>query len=76
MFIDVKILNPTGMIFEGKTRYISMPGEAGVFEVLPFHKPLLTRLISGTILVNKKSIPIKRGIAKVDESNVTVIVEE
>ncbi len=75
MLLDVSVLNPRKVVFEGKARSVTMPGEEGVFEVLPFHKRLLSRLISGTLVIDEKSFSIRRGIAKIDQNKVTIIVE-
>ena len=74
--INVLIINPEEVLFEGKANKIILPGEQGVFEVLSFHKPLLTRLFSGMVIVDDdKTFSVKRGIVKVEEEKVTVIVE-
>ena len=75
ILLDVSVLNPKEIVFEGKAKSVMLPGEQGVFEVLPFHKRLLSRLISGTIIIDEKNFPVRRGIAKVDQNKVTVIVE-
>ncbi|MBU1913276.1 MAG: hypothetical protein KKB22_07080 [Candidatus Omnitrophica bacterium] len=76
MEIDVLILSPTGVIFEGQAKSITLPGEQGVFEVLPFHKAILSRLISGTLFVDEQSVSIRRGLVSVNQNKVTIIVEE
>ena len=76
MQLDVTILNPKEIVFEGQAKSVILPGEQGVFEVLAFHKPLLSRLISGIMLVDNKNFPIRRGIVKVHRNKVTVIVEQ
>ena len=76
MEIDVLILSPTGVIFEGQAGSITLPGEQGVFEVLPFHKAILSRLVSGTLFVGEQSISIRRGLVSVNQNKVTIIVEE
>ena len=76
MDIDILILSPAGVIFEGKAGSITLPGEQGVFEVLPFHKSILSRLISGTLFVGEQSISIRRGLVSVNQNKVTIIVEE
>lgn len=75
ILLDVSVLNPRKVIFEGKAKSVILPGEQGVFEVLPFHKRLLSRLVSGTLVVDEKSFPIHRGIAKVEQNSVTVMIE-
>lgn len=76
MFLDIAIFTPKEVVFEGKAKSIILPGERGVFNVLPFHKRLLSRLIQGRIYVDEKSFLIRRGIVKVDQNRVTIIVEE
>jgi F-type H+-transporting ATPase subunit epsilon len=76
MLIDVSILSPQEVIFEGKAKSVVLPGEQGVFEVRPFHKRLLGRLVTGTLLVDEKNFPIQRGIIKVEQNRVTIIIEQ
>ncbi len=73
--LNVFILSPEGVIFEGKAKSVSLPGESGIFEVLPFHKNLLSRLLSGLVIVDGRTFSIRRGIVKVKSDTVTVISE-
>ena len=73
---DLLILSPERLLYEGKASSVVFPGENGVFEVMPFHKRLLSRLLSGYIIIDKKGMRIKRGVVKVGLNQVTVIVEE
>lgn len=75
MFFDVTVLSPREVIFEGQAKSVILPGEKGVFEVLPFHKRILSRLISGKLFIDEQSFPVKRGIVKVNQNKVTIIVE-
>jgi F0F1-type ATP synthase epsilon subunit len=76
MLLDVSILNPFRVVFEGKAKKVILPGEAGTFEILPFHKRILSRLVTGTVIVDQQSIPMRRGIVKVNQNAVTIILEE
>lgn len=73
--LDVLILSPREVIFEGKAESVSLPGEQGTFEVLSFHKNLLSRLLSGSVIVDDRVFSIRRGIVKVNNNTVTVISE-
>ena len=73
--LDVSILSPRGVIFEGKAGSVMLPGEQGVFESMPFHKHILSLLVGGNLALDDKDIPVKRGIAKIELNKVTVIVE-
>lgn len=64
------------VIFKGNVESIVFPGDTGVFEIMSFHKRLMSRLLRGTIEVDGKEYPIARGVVKVDKNEVTVVVEE
>ena len=73
--LDVLVLGPEGALFEGKTRHIILPGEMGVFEVHSYHRPILTRLLSGRIVMDGQALPIRRGVVKVERNHVVALVE-
>jgi F0F1-type ATP synthase epsilon subunit len=74
--LEVSLLTPKEVIFEGGARSIILPGEEGVFEVQPFHKRILSRLISGVLFIDEQSFPVHRGIVRVNQNKVTIIIEE
>jgi F0F1-type ATP synthase epsilon subunit len=76
MNLDVTIITQVKVIYEGKAGRVIVPGDAGVFEVLPFHKRILSRLLKGRIDVDGKSFPILRGVIKVDRNHLVAVVEE
>ncbi len=73
--LEVTVISSEKVIFEGKARSVIMPGEYGVFEVQPLHKDMLTRLISGTLSIDDRGLRIKRGVARVSNNRVVVIIE-
>jgi len=75
VLLDVSLLSPRQELFQGTARSVIAPGEEGVFEVLPFHKRLLTRLIAGVLFIDETSYRFKRGILKVNQNQVTIIIE-
>ena len=75
--IDAIIYTPEKIVFEGKVSSIVFPGETGVFEVLPYHKPMVSRLIGGRIVVDgEKEFPIRCGIVGITRNKATVVIEE
>ena len=75
--LEVTLLSPNKVLFEGKARSVILPGEQGVFEVLSYHKPLLSRLISGKVIINNEhEFAISRGIVGINLNKATVVVEE
>ena len=73
---NVLIATLDRVVFEGKARSLILPGEKGVFEVLPYHKKLLSCLIRGPLILDGSVFPILKGVVKVGPSDVTVIIEE
>ena len=72
---DVSIVTPGGVVFEGKAQSVIFPGMNGTFEILMNHKPLLSRLRSGTIVVDQKAIPVSQGVVRVFFNQVLAIIE-
>ena len=64
------------VIYEGTAKSLILPGESGTFEVLPYHKKLLSRLVSGPVVLDGATFPIRRGVVRVSPTDVTIIVEE
>jgi len=73
--MDVVILSPQDLLYQGRASRVIFPGEEGVFEVAPFHRPLVSRLLPGLIVVDQQAFPIHRGVVKVRHDVVTAIVE-
>ena len=73
--MQVLILSPQEPLFTGQAERVICPGEQGVFEVTPFHRPLVSRLIAGSIVVDTQAFAIQRGIVKVDRDVITALVE-
>ena len=73
--IAVSILTSQKILFQGQASSIIFPGVEGTFEVLPFPRPLVSRLLSGLIWVDGQAISIRRGVVKVDSDTVIALVE-
>lgn len=64
------------VLYEGTSRSVILPGSEGEFEVLDFHKPVLSRLKKGAILVdNDKQISIRGGVMSMMKQKLVVIAE-
>ncbi len=76
MQLEVFIVSPQKVVFKGKAGSILVPGEEGVFEILPFHKRIVSRLVEGLVVVDGQDFSIKRGIIRVNKNAVAIIMEE
>ena len=73
--LQVVVLGPEAPLFEGEAERVILPGEQGVFEVFPFHRPLASRLLTGAVIVDDQLFPIQRGTVWVERNQVTALVE-
>ena len=74
---SLKVLNPKHVVFEGNVGSVFLPGDAGEFEVLPYHVPIVSLLKEGVIVVDWKTrIPIKRGMVRFFGDECVILLEE
>jgi F0F1-type ATP synthase epsilon subunit len=73
--LEVIVMTAQQCLFEGRASQVIFPGEGGVFEVLRFHRPIISCLVGGSIVIDETVIPIARGVAKVERNRVTAIVD-
>ncbi len=74
--LNITILNTIKVVFKGPAQSVIFPGDTGVFEVMAYHKRIMSRLLKGNIDVDGRLFPITRGIVKVDKNNVVAVIEE
>jgi F-type H+-transporting ATPase subunit epsilon len=74
--MNVTAITSQKIVFKGEAKSVILPGERGVFEILPFHKHLISRLVKGKVSIDGRTFPILRGIAKVEKNSVSIIVEK
>ncbi len=73
----LKVLNPKHVVFEGQVSNVFLPGDAGEFELLPYHVPIVSLLKEGDIVVDWKSrIPIKKGMVRFMNEECVILLEE
>ena len=49
--MELNVITPTNKIFDGKVVSVSLPGQAGTFQVLNNHTPIISSLKTGEIIV-------------------------
>ena len=71
----VLLTSPERVLFQGQAEKVIVPGEQGTFEVLVLHRPIISRLLKGTVTVDEKHFAIRRGVMQAASDIVTVVVE-
>ncbi len=77
--MELTIVSPEKTLFSGSIDRIIVPGKKGQFEVLENHAPIISSLVSGSIVFKsytERSLDIKAGFIEVNSNVVTVCVEQ
>ena len=73
----LKVLNPKQVVFDGQVRSVFLPGDAGEFEVLPYHAPIVSLLKAGEIVVDWQTrIPIRKGMVRFLADECVILLEQ
>jgi len=71
------ILSPHSLIYQSEIQSIFLKGDAGEYELLAYHYPLLGVLRKGDIIINwNEKISIRGGVIKFFANECTIMVEE
>lgn len=78
--MQVQIITPEKILFDGAANYVQICGSQGEFGVLPNHAPFISTLKEGVVSVEvaggaKQEFPVKSGVAEVNAQKVTLLVE-
>ena len=74
--LKVIILNPRLTVYDGQARSVFLPGDNGEFEVLEFHKPIISLLRQGEIIIDgSKSVAVKKGVARMQDNELVALIE-
>lgn len=77
--LEVRILTPTGLLFEGEAVSLTLPGTMGSFTVLDRHAPIISSLEAGTVVCNTANgvqrFDCKGGFVGIENNVVTVCTE-
>lgn len=73
----LRVLNPKQVVFEGQVRSVFLPGDAGEFELLPYHAPIISLLKTGEIVVDwERRIPIRKGMVRFLGDECVILLEQ
>lgn len=78
--LDVEIVTPGSVVFNGKAVSISLPGSLSPFQVLYNHAPIVSSLENGTIKIiddteNAVFFKVSKGFAEVRNNLVSILVD-
>ena len=75
----LKIISAEKVLFQGEAASVMLPGELGLFTVLPRHASLVSTLVAGKISYalpsgNSEELNVAGGIVDVDNDVVSVCI--
>lgn len=78
--MNVEILTPDQVVYEGETSGLQLPGVGGSFEILNNHAPLIAALKAGRMRLNTEGGTsmvwnIKAGFVEVLNNHIIVLTE-
>lgn len=78
--LQLKIVSPERIEFEGDVKRVVVPGTAGMFEILSNHAPIISTLDKGVVEYTKAdgtnaSLDITGGFVEVQKNTVSVCIE-
>lgn len=64
------------IVYQGQANSVILPGSEGEFEVLNFHKPIMSRLKKGLIVVdNTREFLVAGGVVKMAGQSLVAIID-
>lgn len=77
--LNLKIVSPEKIEFEGDVERVVVPGTMGSFEILQNHAPIISSLEKGDVVYvtaeGKKSVSINAGFVSAQHNQVNLCVE-
>ena len=70
------IITTDSILYDGPARSVFLNGEAGEFEILDLHGPIVSMLKPGAIVIDDElEIPVKSGAVRMSGDEFVAIVE-
>ncbi len=77
--LNVSVISPEKVLFEGEVDSITLPGSESAFTVLPYHVNLIGELDPGMVMISigdeNQSYIIDGGFVEVADNKVSALVE-
>jgi F-type H+-transporting ATPase subunit epsilon len=78
--MQLEIVTPDEVLFEGKVSLVQVPGSKGQFQVLQYHAPIISTLQKGKIKVeesggNPQYFDIEGGVIEVERNHAIILAE-
>ena len=79
MSLNLKIVSPEKVAFDGAVERVVVPGTSGEFEILTDHAPIISTLEKGRLVFHdsegQHELMVNGGFVEVQKNNVNICVE-
>lgn len=79
MSLNLKIVSPEKVVYEGPVERVVVPGTSGEFEILVNHAPIISTLEKGRLVFHdsegQHELMVNGGFVEVQKNNVNICVE-
>ena len=79
MSLNLKIVSPEKVVYEGSVERVVVPGTSGEFEILVNHAPIISTLEKGRLVFHdsegQHELMVNGGFVEVQKNNVNICVE-
>jgi F-type H+-transporting ATPase subunit epsilon len=77
--MNLTIITPDKLAYEGQVTAVTVPGSAGSFQILKDHAPIVSTLEDGKVIIQANDgqiiLVIKGGVVEAKDNNITVLAE-
>ncbi len=78
--MNVRIIKPDAILYEGPARLVQLPGTGGLFEMMENHAPIISSLSAGRIRLQtaeaeEKVFDIKGGVVKGQQNDILILAQ-
>lgn len=79
MSLNLKIVSPEKVVYDGPVERVVVPGTSGEFEILVNHAPIISTLEKGRLVFHdsegQHELMVNGGFVEVQKNNVNICVE-
>lgn len=79
MSLNLKIVSPEKVVYDGPVERVVVPGTSGEFEILVNHAPIISTLEKGRLVFHdsegQHELVVNGGFVEVQKNNVNICVE-
>lgn len=79
MSLNLKIVSPEKVVYEGPVERVVVPGTSGEFEILVNHAPIISTLEKGRLVFHdsegQHELMVNGGFVEVQKNNVNICIE-